>query len=553
MTAFAPSLIAQAATFEVDTTVDSDSGTYQVCSAAADDCSLRGAILKANSTAGVDTISVPIGTYSLSLGSLVIDSSLSLIGSGAGATIIDGNEESRVVLVYGSNGPTVSISDLTVRNGRGDVSETGGGVRVYEGAYVTIFRSIIEDNGGIAPGGGLSNSGTLILVESTVRNNDVPFDQNWILGGLQHSGGGLFNETGSTLRIIRSTVSGNTASRGGGIRNQGHLEITNSTISGNYALARGGGIMNFGNAWIAFSTITDNEIEGLSEGDDIYSGGGGIYNDPGNDPDPQASETARVSIGNSIVAENRDNQLQSSDTYSPDCFSIDPSSFTSFRGNVIGIVRGNCNLADSIFGTDASFDQTGFLNFPLNPWLLPLAYNGGDTRTHAIQQVSPALDEGDGVTSADFFDCPTTDQRGISRPQGEECDAGAYEIEQTFVPLGLDYVSNPIPPTVPRVLIAIPADPNFDPARQLDLSSLRFGVTGEEMSLERFPGSNEPACTLLDANADGLDDLVCKFSVSDTGFECRENSAILQASFREGFRLLVATGTITIGPCDPNN
>jgi hypothetical protein len=53
--------------------------------------------------------------------------------------------------------------------------------------------------------------------------------------------------------------------------------------------------------------------------------------------------------------------------------------------------------------------------------ILPLADNGGDTNTHALTPNSPALDAWPGA------ECPATDQRGITRPQRQACDIGAYE------------------------------------------------------------------------------------------------------------------------------
>jgi hypothetical protein len=51
----------------------------------------------------------------------------------------------------------------------------------------------------------------------------------------------------------------------------------------------------------------------------------------------------------------------------------------------------------------------------------PLADNGGPTLTHALLPGSPAID------AADAALCPATDQRGVARPQGAGCDAGAVE------------------------------------------------------------------------------------------------------------------------------
>src|SRR3954453_21692603 len=58
-----------------------------------------------------------------------------------------------------------------------------------------------------------------------------------------------------------------------------------------------------------------------------------------------------------------------------------------------------------------------------DPQLGPLADNGGPTLTFAIPPTSPAA----GAGPASGADCPDTDQRGVARPQGSACDAGAYE------------------------------------------------------------------------------------------------------------------------------
>src|SRR5262249_39910234 len=61
----------------------------------------------------------------------------------------------------------------------------------------------------------------------------------------------------------------------------------------------------------------------------------------------------------------------------------------------------------------------------LNPLLGKLVNNGGPTPTHALQEGSPAID------AADTAMCPTTDQRGVPRPDilGTACDVGAYEFQ----------------------------------------------------------------------------------------------------------------------------
>lgn len=57
-----------------------------------------------------------------------------------------------------------------------------------------------------------------------------------------------------------------------------------------------------------------------------------------------------------------------------------------------------------------------------DPQLGSLADNGGPTQTMALSVGSPAIDAGTNTG------CPTTDQRGRSRPAGAACDLGAYEF-----------------------------------------------------------------------------------------------------------------------------
>ena len=84
------------------------------------------------------------------------------------------------------------------------------------------------------------------------------------------------------------------------------------------------------------------------------------------------------------------------------------ATITSNGGNVIS--DGSCNpIAGDQSSTDALLD--------------PLADNGGPTLTHALGAGSPAID------FAGAGDCPATDQRGESRPQGAGCDSGSVEQE----------------------------------------------------------------------------------------------------------------------------
>lgn len=449
---------ATAITITVNTTTDAvdTSPGNGTCRTSAGKCSLRAAVQEANALAGTDTIKVPKGTFRLTrlgksetagaTGDLNITRSVIIQGAGFEETFIDGGvcadpaaaactsesvtgTSDRVLSVIndGSN-PIVNVSRLTIQNGGGfDVA--GGGIYVQSEASLSLYRVRVFENKSRQFGGGISNAGFLSVSESIITRNTLPVGT---LGGQTASGGGIFNFSGGSVDIDRSLLAGNEAARGAGIRNAGgRLEITNTTISGNLATARGGGIMNFGSATIAFSTIAFNTanrqipVDGFTE----PRVGGGIYNAAALQSDGVAST---LYIGNSIIAKNTDNRFTSDVDYAPDCHSKAPGAFTSFRGNLVGVLNENCNMQDSTWG-DTRFDQVGSEGAPLDPLLAPLADNGGRIRTHALQIGSPARDEGTGVTSATFFDCPEVDQRRYIRPrEGDarppaQCDVGAFE------------------------------------------------------------------------------------------------------------------------------
>ena len=83
----------------------------------------------------------------------------------------------------------------------------------------------------------------------------------------------------------------------------------------------------------------------------------------------------QVNIGNSILAGNRDGSMLSDPLFSPDCFSQVAFGFTSFRGNLVGVINENCNFADTIFGVPPTFDMVGTENNPLDARLTLLGNN----------------------------------------------------------------------------------------------------------------------------------------------------------------------------------
>jgi len=89
-----------AATFTVDSTADepdADPGNG-VCASAGGQCTLRAAIEETNALAGMDSVTVPVGTYPLD-DQLVIDDSLFLNGAGRNQVFIDGQGSTGILRV----------------------------------------------------------------------------------------------------------------------------------------------------------------------------------------------------------------------------------------------------------------------------------------------------------------------------------------------------------------------------------------------------------------------------------------------------------------------
>jgi hypothetical protein len=219
---------AWAATYTVINTNDSGAG------------SLRQAMIDANATTGVaDTINFDLG----SAATITLTSSLPPITDGAGLTIDGGSAD---ITISGDNqyhvfevgsGAKLTLSNLTV-------------------AHSTAFR-----------GGGIHNSGTLEVSNSTLSDNRA--------GG---AGGGIYNA--GTATVSNSTLSGNSATLfGGGIDNLGMLEVSNSTLSDNSA-PNGGGIQNGGGATATLkNTIVAKSLSGGSCSGIITNGGYNLDSD----------------------------------------------------------------------------------------------------------------------------------------------------------------------------------------------------------------------------------------------------------------------------------
>ena len=300
VTITAPPPVAQAFTFKVDTSADNPALT--ACTAAPNDCSLRGAITRANTNPGLDTITFasvtngapivltgPANENGNARGDLdILDGGdLTIQGNGAAKTIVDGGGIDRVFHVCPAGGcaNTVIFEGVTIRNGR-VATDIGGGILNGSGT-TKVDGSTVSANTAIV-GGGIYNQATLkVRNDSTVVSNQASEHgggiYNWtgtttvvgstvISNTATEDGGGIYNNAGTTT-VDGSTVISNTASTGGGIYNDGTLKVRNaSTIGGAGRATRpydGGGIFNDGDG----TTTVDGSRVSANTAD--Y--GGGVY------------------------------------------------------------------------------------------------------------------------------------------------------------------------------------------------------------------------------------------------------------------------------------
>jgi len=183
----------------------------------------------------------------------------------AGADTIDFSTTGTITL----GGTELAITDAVTITGPGANQLTisaNNASRVFNvddaaGSLITVAISDLTISGGSATdGGGIINKEQLTLTGSSISGNTAT-----------NNGAGVYNYDGATLSIAGSTVSGNTATyNGGGVSsyNSGTLSINSSTFSGNSAYS-GGGIFNDDILSVIGSSISGNSA--------IY--GGGIYNE----------------------------------------------------------------------------------------------------------------------------------------------------------------------------------------------------------------------------------------------------------------------------------
>ncbi|MEV6283301.1 right-handed parallel beta-helix repeat-containing protein [Kribbella sp. NPDC051770] len=357
-----------------------------------------------------------------SLGGAVLDLTDSSVhdNTGTGVALSLGTVHITGTTISGNTGRGVGLTDGALTVTGSTISDNGGdGVRTtgQGSGLFTLTDTTVDNNGGT--GVICSACGDLTVTGSTITGNhpagtsqgggvqvlfdqDAPADQPVVtvtettISGNTRSGAGGGLSTGiiensggpppAQIHVIRSTINGNTASgvadsQGGGISAlTGEVRVDNSTVTGNSADAAGGGIYTLDHdVHLRHATVSGNTAGGV--GDNVATNAGlhtfGSILAGGPGGSDCAVELATTSTGYNFDSD------------------------------------GSCSLS-------GPSDQTG------SPQLAALASNGGPTQTMLPLAASLA----NGLVPAAACTVLTTDQRGVARPQGTNCEAGAVEVAE---------------------------------------------------------------------------------------------------------------------------
>lgn len=329
------------------------------------DCTLREAVIAADTRIGADRIVLKQGkVYKLS---------------------VAGEEDFSEAGDLDIDGGTLTVESNGKRQATVDANHLDGGFEIAADnepttARLRRLRIVHADSGA---GVSVESGGSLWLTNSTLTRN--------LSSGLR-LGGGRATVTGSTIDHNQAPLFG-----GGIAVIGGHLTASNTTITGNVATGvaaivggNGGGVY-FNSAAASggkLSNVTIARNTARTAGSSGYGGGIAVAGPDGD----------KVTVRNTIIALNKAD-------VGPDCAAGDDRPATSEGHNLLGAAAGCKGLQDSPN------------LFRPNPRLGSLKSNGGPTKTIALLKGSKAINNAGAKATK-------RDQRGHKR---HNPDIGAFE------------------------------------------------------------------------------------------------------------------------------
>lgn len=328
----------------------------------------------------------------------------------------------------------VTLKHVVIRNNQDGVENSvGGGLLALQGATVHITDSTIGgttagDANTARVGAGIASGATTTIVRSRIVGNNATVAANGsasaiLAGGLSVSAG---TTTVTDSSIEQNKVTANEATdseKSGGIDvENGALVLRNSTVSGNElaaggSIAEGAGMIVSGGSGstvsVINSTIANNVVQAGAGARDLAAIG---YN----------AISGSMLLDHATISGN-----------SPTASSVSGDPDITLRGTVINQGLSACpntfnvtnaynwDAGSSCVGAASDTDMSNGTGLNLSA----LSNNGGATQTMALGAGSSAVDLEPLGACHDLDSSPlTSDQRGVGRPFGAGCDAGAFEV-----------------------------------------------------------------------------------------------------------------------------
>lgn len=325
-------------------------------------------------------------------------------------------------------------------------ASSGSGGAIMAGGRLTLAQDTFSQNstaagadvpdefsGGSGQGGAVAASGVLTVDLSTFASNTTGSgggEDTTGTGAPSGSGGAIL--AASSASVSTSSFSGNSTGMGGSASGNGStggssgnggaiaaaaaLTLSRSTLSANAVGAAGSGTASSGAPGNGAAVYVDNGPSSLLVNDTLTGNG-----------------TDGVLTGTTFLTGSTTATLEAVTDAANQAFGVaqQGSATVALAGTLL-----SDNTPDNCDGTIT--DNGHNLSFPLADTSCPatfssadpklagaLANNGGPTKTLALTPGSSAIDAGPAKPGSG---CPTTDQRGIPRPQGKACDIGAFEF-----------------------------------------------------------------------------------------------------------------------------
>ena len=382
-------------------------------------------------------------------GAIFISISSQEIMTIAGSTLTGNDAQNGSGGAIDLRGGTLDITDSVLN--ANTAATCGGGISVISSATLNISGTTMTNNTSATYGGGVytKSTGSLALNDSLLLNNTsergggvsqangtVTVEGTRFFGNHATLNGGGFYQIGGTSQIAADFQENTADSLGGGICLTGAsvMTVLQSTLHDNIACDKGGGIHVSSSTPVLHiynTTISGNKAESAN-GQTSTNEGGGIY---------FSGSSAVLTIVNSTIAYNKaylgggirtttsnatiHNTIIAKNTASTLArgYDVYGTLQSTSSNNLIGINTGLTGITNNTNG-----NKIGTQSTPLDPRFTPLQNNGGKTKTHALMEDSPAINNGNNALALDANNNPLPyDQRGFTRLYGSAVDIGAFE------------------------------------------------------------------------------------------------------------------------------